>query len=154
MVFNMEKVIKIDLINEKDLINNYDENKLSNNLLEYIIKEALYIKRKDMIKIIINNKCNTKKDYKEMFINAFKEEYKNNLKIHNRTNIVQLILLIIGIFFIFLSFQINNEIWKEIFLISGWVPIWEMIELELFNDVRDRKRKRVLLKLINSKIDD
>ena len=150
----MEKVIKIDLINEIDLMNNYDENKLSNNLLEYIIKEALYIKREDKIKIIINNKCNTKKDYKEMFINAFKEEYKNNLKIHNRTNIVQLILLIIGIFFIFLSFQINNEIWKEIFLISGWVPIWEMIELELFNDVRDRKRKRVLLKLINSKIED
>ena len=59
-----------------------------------------------------------------------------------------------GIFFIFLSYQINNEIWKEIFLISGWVPIWEMIELELINDVKDRKRKRILLKLINSKIED
>ena len=37
----MEKVIKIDLINEIDLMNNYDENKLSNNLLEYIINEGL-----------------------------------------------------------------------------------------------------------------
>ena len=150
----MEKVIKIDLLNENDILNIYDEDKLSNNLLEYIIKESLYIKKNDKIKIIIDNKCNTKIKYKDMLINAFKDEYKHNLKIHNRTNIIQLILFIMGIFFIFLSYQINNEIWKEIFLISGWVPIWEMIELELINDVKDRKRKRILLKLINSKIED
>ncbi len=149
----MERIIKIDLNDEFDLINNYDKNKISNNLLEYIIKESLYIKRNDTLKIIINNKCNTKINYKEMLTDAFKKEYKNNLKSHNKTNIMQLILLTIGIFFIFLSFQINNEIWKEIFLISGWVPIWEMIELELFNDVRDRKRKKILLKLIKSKIE-
>ena len=78
-----------------------------------------------------------------MLYEAFKEEYANNLKSHVKTNILQIVLVILGIVFIFMSFQITNEI---------WVPIWEMVDLELFNDVRGIKRKKTLLKLIDSEI--
>ena len=76
----------------------------------------------------------------------------HNLKDHLKINILQLIFLFAGIFFIFLSFKIQNQIWKEIFLIGGWVPIWEMIDLELFSDIRGIKRKKILSKLIESEI--
>ena len=148
----MEKIIKIDLINESDIIEKYDSDKISNDLLEYLIKKCEFVRKDDKVKIIINNKCKTKIKYKEMLSEAFKEEYTNTLKSHVKNNILQILLLILGVFFIFMSFRITNEIWKEIFLIGGWVPIWEMIDLELFSDVRGRRRKQILLKLIDSEI--
>lgn len=149
----MEKVIKIDLMKEEDIIDTYNSSRISPNLLNYLINEARFIKKEDTIKILINNICQTKLNYKEMLYEAFQDEFLNIRKEHIKTNIIQLLFFIMGIFFIFLAFQINNNIWKEILLISGWVPIWEMIDLELFNDTRGQRKKMILNKLINSQID-
>lgn len=149
----MEKVIKIDLMKEEDIIDTYNFSRISPNLLNYLINEARFIKKEDTIKILINNICQTKLNYKEMLYEAFQDEFLNIRKEHIKTNIIQLFFFIMGIFFIFLAFQINNNIWKEILLISGWVPIWEMIDLELFNDTRGQRKKMILNKLINSQID-
>ena len=149
----MEKVINVDFNAENDIVEKYDNSKISRELLEYIIEKAQFIKKNDTLKIIVNNKCQTNLNYSEMLYNAFKEEYKNNVQLHLRNNILQILLLFLGIIFIFISFQIkNNEIWKEIFLIGGWVPIWEMVDLELFTDIRGKRRAKILLKLIDSEI--
>lgn len=148
----MEKVINVDFLDESDIVSRYDGSKISNDLIEYLIKEAEFVRKKDSIKIIISNKCKTKIKYKEMLYNAFNEAYTNNLRIHAKNNIIQVILFILGVFFIFMSFQIKNELWEEIFLIGGWVPIWEMVDLELFSDVRGNRRKHILLKLKESEI--
>ena len=42
--------------------------------------------------------------------------------------------------------------WKEIVLISGWVPLWEVIDVELFSDYEGRKKRRIITKLLNSEI--
>ncbi len=141
--------IKIDFLNEADIIEKYDETKISSDLLEYLIKKAQQL---DKIKIVINNKCQSKIPYKKMLKQAFLEEYQNAINTHNKNNHLQILFLLLGSFAIFMSFQIKNEVWQEIFLIGGWVPIWEMVELELFNDVRGKKRKKALIKLINSEI--
>ena len=143
----MEKEINIKFLAESDIIEKYNDDKLSKDLLEYIISEAEFTKRNENIKIIIDNRCQTKLNYKDMLYNAFNEEYIHNLKEHLKNNILQLIFLLVGIFFIFLSFKVDNQIWKEIFLIGGWVPIWEMIDLELFNDIRGIKRKKNTFKI-------
>ena len=150
---DMKKVINIDINEENDMIEKYDNSKISQELLEYIIEKAKFTKKDDHLKIVIKNNCQTKLNYQEMLYNSFKEEYKNNVQIHLRNNILQLVLFFLGIIFIFISFQIkDNEIWKEIFLIGGWVPIWEMVDLELFTDVRGKRRAKILLKLIDSEI--
>ena len=101
------------------------------------------------IKISFNNDL----DIKEMLINALNKEYINTINDHYYNNLYQLLLFFIGIFFLSLStFFEDSILWKEILLIGGWVPIWEMIELELVNDVRGRKRKNIIKKLINSEI--
>ncbi len=148
----MEIEIKIDLLDEKDLTEKYNDDKISKSLLEYLIQEAKFVNKKEKIKIVVNNKCKTKLNYKDIMYESFKEEYVNNLKEHLRNNVLQLVFLLVGVLFIFLSFRIDNQVWKEIFLIGGWVPIWEMIDLELFNDIRGKKRKKILLKLIKSEI--
>lgn len=148
----MEKEIKIDLLDENDITEKYNDDKIAKDLLEYLIKEARFVKKREKIKIIVNNKCQTKLNYQEILHNSFKEEYIHNLKEHLRNNILQVIFLLVGLFFIFLSFKVDNQIWKEIFLIGGWVPIWEMVDLELFSDIRGIRRKKILLKLSQSEI--
>ena len=148
----MVREVKIDLLDESDITEKYNDDKINKDLLEYLIKEACFVKKNEKIKIIVNNKCHTKLNYKDIFLNSFQDEYLHNLKEHLKTNFLQVIFLIVGVFFIFLSFKVDNQIWKEIFLIGGWVPIWEMIDLEIFSDIRGIKRKKTLLKLIKSEI--
>lgn len=55
--------------------------------------------------------------------------------------------------FVFLSTKIQGSgMWKEILLITGWVPIWEMIEVELFPDAYGRRERKLINKLLKSEI--
>ena len=77
--------------------------------------------------------------------------YENISNEYHRTNIIQLALLILGLIFLFFSSLISeSSIWKEVLLIIGWVPIWEMVDLELFKDYRGRRKKKIIAKLLSS----
>ena len=148
----MKREICIHFFQDEDVILKYDPSKLSSELLEFILKKAMILSNKDTIKIVINNHYDSKIDIKALFYNSFKEELENIKKKHFTTNIFQFGLFLLGFIFLFLSFRTNDEVWQEIFLIGGWVPIWEMIDLELFHDVKERRRKKTLLRLLNSEI--
>ncbi len=148
----MEKIIEIDLNNKYDLIDKYNEKKISNEIIEYIIKQAKFLRNKQL-KIIINKKCIIDKDIVKLIREGLEEEYARSLEEHNTNNIKQILFLILGVTFIFLSTLIDEGvIWKEVLLISGWVPIWEMIEVELFPDVDGRRKRKLIKKLLNSEI--
>ena len=141
----MEKIIEIDLHDKYDLVEKYNENKISNELIKYIIKEAIPIRKNEKIKIVINVKCNNiNRDCKEFLKEGLIEEYNKSIQEHKITDII---------IFLFLSSNINNEvIWKEILLITGWVPIWEVIDLELFSSTKGKGKIKIINKLLNSEI--
>lgn len=148
----MEKIIEIDLNNKYDLIDKYNEKKISNEIIEYIIKQAKLLRNKQ-VKIIINNNCHIDKDITRLIKEGLKEEYDRSLEEHHTNNVKQILFLILGITFIFLSTLIDDGvIWKEVLLISGWVPIWEMIEVELFPDVDGRRKRKLIKRLLHSEI--
>ena len=149
----VEKIIEIDINNKADLLEKYNNTKISKELIEYLINESSYINKKDNIIIKINNNTKLDLDIVLSLKKALEEEYNNTIKSHIKNDIVQIIFFFLGLFFLFLSTKItSSNIWKEILLIGGWVFIWEMIDLELFNDFRGRKRKRILQRLIASNI--
>ena len=149
----MEKTIEINIKNKNDLIDKYNEKKLSDELLEYIIKQAILIKKDEKIRIVINKKCDINIDCLKLIKETLKEEYKRSLEERNANNIKQFVFLILGSVFIFLSTLIQNRgLWREILLIIGWVPIWKMIELEIFPDAYGRKERKIIKKLLNSEI--
>ena len=65
---------------------------------------------------------------------------------------MQLIYLIIGILSLVLSSLIKENIFKELILISGWVLIWSMIEIEIFSDTELKRKRKILKQLLNSEI--
>lgn len=149
----MEKIIEIDINNKYDLIDKYNEKKLSQELLEYIIKQVALTKKNKQIKIIINKKCHIDKEVTKFIKEGLKEEYNRSLEEYHKNNKKQLFFLFIGTILIFLSTLIEKGlIWKELLLISGWVPIWEMVEVELFPDVESRKERKNIRRLLNSEI--
>lgn len=150
----MEKVIRVDIHKEEDLIDRYDDDIVNHNLIEYLLKKAKDIKKDDTIKIIINNKCNTEIFIREKIIDGLKLEYHYYIKENYRNNFIQIALLLLGITFLFLSTLIKEEfIWQEVLLIGGWVPIWELVDIELFSESKIRKTKKIIEKLIKSEFE-
>ena len=149
----MEKVIEIDLNNKYNLVDKYNEKKVSNEMIEHIIKEAAFVKKNEEIKIVINKKCYIHRNSIKLIKEGLIEEYNKSLEETHRNNIKQIIFLFLGVTFIFLSTLIEEGIiWKEVLLISGWVPIWEMIEVALFPDVNGRKKRKIIRNLLTSEI--
>lgn len=149
----MKRNIEIDITHKYDFIDKYNEKKASNEIIEYIIKQAMNLSKYEKIKVIINKKCDIEQDCIKMIKEGLKEAYDSSIEQRHENNIKQLYLLVLGISFLFLSTLIKQPIiWKEILLIIGWVPIWEMIELELFPDVEGRMKRNIVKKLLNSEI--
>jgi len=147
----VEKIIKLDIIRDSDLIERYDKENINPKLIDYLINKTKFIKKNIKIKIKINNESNVEEDIVKKISEGLNKEFERVTEIQKRNDIIQLILLLIGIVFIFISTLINEKyMWKEVILIIGWVPIWEMVDLELFKDFRGKRRKRIIKKLLNS----
>lgn len=149
----MERVIEIDIIDKYDLVEKYNEKLVSKTLINYIIDEAMYIPNKDTIKIQVSKKFPSNRSCKNLIIEGLKREYEDSLELHHRIDLKQYFFLAWGILALFLSTLVGDDgMWKELLLIASWVPIWEMIDLEIFSDHDERKKRRVLKKLLNSEI--
>lgn len=147
----MKKIVKIDIMTNDDLYENYNREKVSHELINYIIESTKHFRKKDEIEIIINN--NTEEKDKCIFLieNGLKEEIEKSKEQHTRTNIIQIIYFIFGVFALTISTQIPIEIFRELTIICGWVLMWTIIELEIFDDVDERNKRKLLRKLLKSK---
>lgn len=149
----MEDFIEIDINNKYDLIDRYNEKRVSKELLKYIINKTIFTKKSEKIKIVINKKIDINEDSVEIIREGLEKEYNKSLEERNRNNIKQIILLMLGIIFIFIATRIENRgMWREIILITGWVPIWEMVKIELFADVYGKRKRRIIKKLLAGQI--
>lgn len=147
----MEKIIEIALCSKEDLVEKYNNKIVSKNLIDYIMEQAMFIGKHDKAKVIINNQCHLNDSCLDMIKNGLKIEYEKNLRNGKLSNIKQVMLMIIGLIFLSLSMVIpDGFIFKEVFLIVGWVPIWEVIDIELFSDIKEKRKRMVLKKLLEA----
>lgn len=150
----MEKIIEIDLTKEEDLFEKYNQKQLSNELIEYILKEAsLKLNKEDTITIIINNYTNNQ-NIKELLQTKFKNEYNMTALKQMRNIFIQLVYLLVGMLALFISAMVKDTIFKEIVLIGGWVLIWYMVEIGIFSDNELRRKRKLLKRLLNGKINE
>lgn len=151
----VKETLEIDLNDKYDLVDKYNEKKLSSEMLEYIVKETSQIKKDRSIDIVINKRCYVDTDVTKLIRDGLKKEYDRNLKEYKRNNIKQILFLVLGFLIIFLSTLVNEEsIWNEVLLIAGWVPIWDAVEVEILNDVESRKKRKVIKRLLESKFSE
>ena len=146
------KVIKVDLDRKFDLLRTYNDNKVDVDLIEYLIDQIGLFKDTEKVKIVLNKRCELDVNVIKLIKEGLKEEHKKSLNVRDQNNLKQLWLLLMGVVFIFLSTKIEDSLWKEVLVILGWVPIWEMMEVELFPDAAERKRRKAIKRLLKCEI--
>ena len=144
----MERIIEINLTNKKDFYDKYNKKLVSKELINYIIESAYYFDVDDTIKIEIT--YNTKEDYVTLIREGLNREYDKSITLSYKNDFTQLFYLVTGILILFLSTLIGGTVLKEIVLIGGWVFIWAMVESEIFTDIRNKKKRKIIRKLLDS----
>lgn len=147
----MEKVIEIDLLNKKDTFEKYDKNIISKDLVNYLINTTPKLKKNDSLKLIINNEIKIDNCI-ELITKRLEHEYSKTSLKHELNNYTQFFYLIIGVTILYLSSLVDIKIVEEFILIIGWVFIWDLVETEIVTDMNNRKRRRIIKWLLNSKI--
>ena len=147
------KVINVDLDRKFDFLRKYSDNKVSTDLIEYLIDRIDKIKKYEKVVIRLNKRCELDVNAIKIIKEGLKEEYKKSIQLRDENNLKQLWFLLMGAFIIFLSTKVPEDLfWKEVLVIIGWVPIWEMFEVELFPDAKERKRRRAIKRLLKCQI--
>ena len=148
---NINEIINIDISSKEGLLCEYNEHEISPELVEYVIKKAIYIDIRKKITIVINNKSNISRDIKKMIVSKLEKEYEISMKQHRIYDLEQLLFFVLGTLMLLFSRMITHtQILKDILVIVAWVPIWKMVELELFEDRQGLNRRRVIKRLLKS----
>lgn len=148
----MKKIIEVTLNEDNDLYEKYNKNIASRELINYLVDMMPFFNKKDIIKIVVNNNLVGNDDSAEIIKKSLRQEYENLNYKYNQNNSIQILYLILGVAILFVSTLINDEVFKEVVLIIGWIFIWTMMELEIFNDKNIIKRRKIIRKLISSEI--
>lgn len=147
------KVISVDLDRKFDFLRKYSDNKVSTDLIEYLIDRIDKIKKYEKVVIRLNKRCELDVNAIKIIKEGLKEEYKKSIQLRDENNLKQLWFLLMGAFIVFLSTKVPEDLfWKEVLVIIGWVPIWEMFEVELFPDAKERKRRKAIKRLLKCQI--
>ena len=119
----MEKIIEADILDLDDFFEKYNKELVSRDLINFILR------------------------------NSFKVEYQKMVNEHFNNNKKQVIYFLIGVVMLVISRILNDRaLIEELFLIGGWVLIWQTVEIEFFGDTLNHKKRKLLKKLITSEI--
>lgn len=151
--------INVKLSNYEVLVNNFNEEELNEELGDYIYKKALLSKIVKNKFFRINIKSEFKIDQKEQIIDMIRSYFGNKVKEEiiflKHSYMKNLILFIVGIVLLVLAYYIEtftDFLLPEIFVILGWLGIWEMAYGFLFSNSKSRLKIRLLKKLTKCKI--
>lgn len=138
-------MINIDINTFKELENSFNKKHINRDLAEYIMECAKLMPRGGKIELKING--NLSQSEQDKAINLIHGYYKEKLKqYHKYDDYVRIFLLILGIVFIIISEHLIDVL-SELFLIAGWVVVWEIIYDLIFTGFKRKKIKTTYKKL-------
>lgn len=146
----MERIIELDIDSTDDLFEVYSKKKISKELIKYLVDSVPFVRKDETIKVVINNKLKHNMSCAELIKKALDSELMSNDFKFFRNNMKQISFFVIGVLALIISTWINVEVFKEIILIGAWVLLWDMVEMEIEDDLLNRKRRKILKKLLAS----
>ena len=149
--------IIIDLDNETEYLNDYDDNKINDNLANYIMDSVVDLG----YDVILNIKFKYKVDdieidnVKEKINYTFKFLERQNESYIKKSNYRNIFLILFGILFFWLYklFGIYNlSVLSEIMNILSWVALWSFGENLLFARRKFNIKRKKIKKVFDAKI--
>lgn len=155
----MKNIIEININNYEDVIEKFDNDKLSNDLANFIYNQymALPINRKPEINI--KTICDLTEEQQgniaDIIHKHFGLEVQKSIVAFRHKIKYQVLLFLIGVLLIAVSnlnFMSELGTIHELFLIAGWVAVWELIYDGFFVDFKEKIKRKRYKKLSNIKI--
>ena len=155
----MNNELTIDLKDALHYTSKYNDKKISEDLYNYITDEikGLSIKKNLCIKIYTDYPIDDdkKQSIMNMIRSNFESEIQEKKMLSKYMYFKCFLLTIIGFFGVILSYALealNTTILPELFLIVGWVGIWEALYILLFDEVRERITTKRFRQIVNADI--
>lgn len=154
--------IEIYLKNKEDFRNQFNNNELKVELGDYILNKAHIYKltRKTDLKLHIETNFEVDEIEKNHMIDMIRSYYGNLIKIEliylRNSYVKSIVLFFIGIVLLIMSYYskyITEFLLPEIFIIIGWLAIWETAYNILFSNSKHHLRVKLLKKLTNCYIE-
>lgn len=154
----MNNKIEIHLNDKEDYTNNFNKNRISPELFDYILNELKTINIKEKLDINIYTKnfilSDEEKEQLAMMIKSTYEDDANDL-IYLDNNLIfkELIFLLIGVLIIIIYFIFKDSpVISEIILIIGWLMIWESVSRLVFSRTETKYKIKRRKQITKSKI--
>lgn len=155
----MKNTIEININEYEDVIEKFDDNKLSRELANFIYNQYTALSVNKNVEINVKSTCNLTEEQEnniaDMIHRHFGLETQKSILTFKYKTKYQILLFLFGIFLIALSnisFVSNLSTLHEILLIFGWVAVWELIYDIMFVDIKENIKKRRFRKLSKVKI--
>lgn len=136
--------IEIDLEKKDNLLHPFNNNSLNKELVNFLYEECVGHPKHEKIEILIKSEERFTKNEQLKTINLihsyFAKEIDEEILIKKITQPYFITILGIGLFLTFFAFLTGNSFLKEIFLILGWLAIWEVVSHFLFEERKKRLR--------------
>ena len=138
----MSKEIKISIDNLNDITNNYNKNIIKEEFDNYLVGQCTFIKNENIILSISGfYDENNKERLKKTIHNYYNNKLDELRKIDKIDTFKRIVLMTLGIILIIIS-KMFNQVISEVFLVAGWVAIWETVYNLLFVET---KRKLIVI---------
>ena len=145
-------MINIELTNFLDAFNEFNKSDISESLDSYILKKSRMISSKKItIKIKGIYTLDEKQRLTKVIHDHYKEKKEHLTKVDRYDDLYRLVFMIIGAILINISTYHTTFI-GELFLIVGWVAVWEVAYDILFRSIKRKNENIISKKLSKCKI--
>lgn len=154
-----QDVIMIDIQDREDIYNRFDQDELSKELGDYLLKKGKKLPFQTKLTIDLHLKIpfeESEISQMEEMIHRYFHHFVIAEKLYFKYGFPKkMILFLIGTLLIILSTFISKMIsfvLPELFLIAGWVAIWEAVDNFLFKDISVRLEMKRAQQLKDAKV--
>jgi hypothetical protein len=153
----MKKIIEVNLQDKESYLSVFHKNRISKELSDYILDECKATHPRSELEIHISTDFEFSKGEQRELVDMIRENYGIDIReayiFIERSRIKNLLCLLVGILFLFINLLVHIiPIVSEIFLIFGWVLIWEGSYNFLFGEFENKVQIKRLKKLTNCKV--
>ncbi len=146
--------IKLELSNINDATNRFNKRELNKELHDYL-KDKCKFKIIKTSKIKLNVSGLKNEEDRLLLCNVIHDHYETTAALFKKFDLVdnyfRLFLLLLGSIAIFLSNKLPTLL-SELFLIAGWVLVWEIFYDLLFNEIKRKRDFKIYEALKNCEI--
>ena len=131
-------ILNMTVKDDRDFLSVFSANEtpvISQDVADFLETAARSARPKDPIALHIKSDCiddHEKQVYEEAIRQYYAEKYVANKSKLRKSNVVALLLAILGVLVLTVAILLEAPVWTEVIDIAAWVFLWEAVDIAFF----------------------